>query len=297
MASRDINSFMQRPEWSPPTEPRAFARIRKIFKTCDNPDCRRRRLIWRLWQRSSEGIRLQGRWYCSPECFEQIAQGEFKRLCAAPETGRKKAHRMPIGLLMLSRGMISDVQLKQALNLQREKGGRIGKSLRDIGAATEKDIAAGLAAQWGCPVYPLDESPESLRYASLLPVTLLEAGRMLPVHLLRVSQTLYLAFVEGIDRNALYAVERMLGVRTIPCIVSESAYLNAIAELNSIGDMQTTVFESRFEPREMARTTRSYALRVGASEVWMVRSGRFVWARLETADGPKDILFRASSNS
>ena len=196
---------------------------------------------------------------------------------------------------MLSRGTITDVQLKRALSLQREAGGaRIGKFLQDIGAATEQDIAAGLAAQWGCPVYPLEDSPESVHHASLLPVTLLEAGRMLPVHVLRAPQTLYLAFVEGIDRNALYAVERMLGLRTVPCIVSESAYLAVLEELNNLGDTQTTVFESRFEPREMARTTRSYALRVGASEIWMVRSGRFVWVRLQTLEGPKDILFRAT---
>jgi hypothetical protein len=296
MASQNIDAVGGRTD-SPPGEIAGrFRRFRKILKVCENPDCKKSRFVWRFWRRSADGIRLQGRWYCGPECFEQIAQAEFKRLCSAPEGGRKKAHRMPIGLLMLSRGMISDRQLKQALSLQKEKGdGRIGKFLQDIGAATEKDVAVGLAAQWGCPVYPLDESPDSLQYASLLPMTLLETGRMLPVHLLRVPQTLYLAFVEGIDRNALYAVEQMLGLRTIPCIVSESAYVAAIEELINIGDTQTTVFESRFEPREMARTTRSYALRVGASDVWMVRSGRFVWVRLQTLEGPKDILFRAST--
>ncbi len=295
MASRDFNLEGGRPESTPNGLSNRLLRFRKFLKTCENLDCTKRKFSWRFWTRNADGIRLQGRWYCSPECFEQIAQKEFKRLCAAPEGGKKKVHRMPIGLLMLSRGMISDVQLKQALSLQREKGNaRIGKFLQEIGAATEKDIAVGLAAQWGCPVYPLDESPDSLRFASLLPMGLLEAGRMLPVHLLRVPQTLYLAFVEGIDRNALYAVEQMLGLRTIPCIVSESAYVAAIEELNNIGDMRTTVFESRFEPREMARTTRSYAMRVGATEVWMVRSGRFVWVRLETLEGPKDILFRAS---
>ena len=270
-----------------------FPRLRRILRTCENPACSKSKLNWWFWRSHSDGIRLQGRWYCGPNCFEQVASDEFRRLCTAPEPGRKKVHRMPIGLLMLSRGAISDAQLKHALSLQRRKGNtRIGKCLQEIGAATEKDITAGLAAQWGCPVYPLEDSPESLRHASLLPVMLLESGRMLPVHVLRIPQTLYLAFVEGIDRNALYAVEQMLGLRTVPCIVSESAYLSTIEELTNLGDTQTTVFESRFEPREMARTTRSYALKVGASAVWMVRSGRFVWVRLQTLEGPKDILFR-----
>jgi hypothetical protein len=115
---------------------------------------------------------------------------------------------------------------------------------------------------------------------------------MLPVHHVQVQQTLYLAFVEGIDRNALYAVDQMLNLKTIPCIVSESAYLDAIEELSRVEDLRTTVFESRFDPREMASTTRSYAWRVGSDDVSIVRSGRFIWVRLQSLQGPKDILFR-----
>ena len=278
----------------PPPALGLVERIRQMLKPCENPACTSRRALWGLWRRAADGIRLQGRWYCSPECFETIACAEFQRLCSAPDAGRKKVHRMPIGLLMLSRGVITDQQLKQALALQKEKGnGKLGKFLQEIGAVTESEVAAGLAAQWGCPVFPLGDAPGFPQVATLLPITLLETGRMLPVHLLSVQQTLYLAFVEGIDRNALYAVEQMLRLRTVPCIVSESAYREAIEELAQIGDSQSTVFESRFDAREMARTTRSYVLRVGAYDAWMARTSRFVWVRLQTLEGPKDILFRA----
>jgi hypothetical protein len=272
---------------------RRLGLFQKIFTPCENSSCKQLRPFASLFLRGSEGIRLQGRWYCGPDCFEHAAQKEFRRLCAAPEPGLKKAHRMPIGLLMLSRGMISDAQLKQALALQREQGiGKIGRLLQDIGAATENDVAAGLAAQWGCSVYPLEGAAEFLQCASLLPLSLLEAGRMLPVHHVQAQQTLYLAFVEGIDRNALYAVDQMLNLKTIPCIVSESAYLDAIGELSRAEDLRTTVFESRFDSREMASTTRSYAWRVGSDDVSIVRSGRFIWVRLQSLQGPKDILFR-----
>jgi hypothetical protein len=265
----------------------------RLSLTCENPRCERRKAFWSLWQRSTDGTRFQGRWFCSADCFEHAAQTEFQRLRSASGSSAKKAHRMPIGLLLLSRGVINETQLKRALCLQREQGGgKIGKFLRDIEAATEQDIVVGLAAQWGCPVFSLGNPEDFLRHASLLPLTLLEAGRMLPVQHIPVQQILYLAFVEGIDRNALYSVEQMLHLRTIPCVVGESAFAGAIEELRHAGNSPTTVFDSRFDARDMARTTRSYAWQLGARDVSMVRSGRFIWVRLENPDGPKDILFQ-----
>ncbi len=208
-----------------------------------------------------------------------------------------RRHRVPIGLLLLSRGTINDNQLKHALRLQREEGGgKIGKILQEIHAASEKDITEGLAAQWGCPVYPLGRAREFLHCATLMPLTLLEAGRMLPVHYLRLQQTLFIAFVEGVDRTALYAVERMLRLRTVPCIVSESDLSGALATMRPLVGAPTAVFESPSEPLEMARTTSSYAWQLKADDVRVARSGRFIWIRMETAQGAKDLLFQAPSD-
>ncbi len=270
--------------------------IEKAFRTCENPACRQRRLYWPAWLRKEEGICLQGQWYCSPECFEKAAQSALFRLLPAADEGPKRHHRMPIGLLLLSRGTINDEQLKRALLLQRQKGsGKIGKFLQEIQAASERDITEGLAEQWGCPVYPIGKGREFLQCASLLPLALLEAGRMLPVHFLRVQKTLYMAFVDGVDRTALYAVEQMLHLRTIPCIVSESDLSGALEMFRLLASAPTTVFESASEPLQMARTARSYAWQVGAKEVWLARSGRFIWIRMQTPLEFKDILFQSLS--
>jgi len=268
--------------------------IDRVFRTCENPTCRQRRIFWPSWLRKYEGVRLQGQWYCSSECFELAAASLFHRLLPGPEEDQKRTHRIPIGLFLLSRGTINDDQLKRALLLQREKGnGKIGKFLQEIQAVSEHDITEGLAAQWGCPVYPLARARDFLQCASLLPLTLLEAGQMLPVHYLRLQKTLYMAFVEGVDRTALYAVEQMLHLKTIPCIVSESELRGALESFRPIAGGSTTVFDRPNEPLEMARTTRSYALQVGATDVWAARSGRFLWIRLQTPQGYKDILFQA----
>jgi hypothetical protein len=270
--------------------------IEKAFRTCENTACRQRRIYWPAWLRKDEGISLQGQWYCSPECFEQAARSTLLRLLPAADEAPRRHHRIPIGLMLLSRGTISDNQLKQALVLQREHGGgRIGKILQEIHAASEQDITDGLAAQWGCPVYPLGKAREFLQCASLLPLTLLEAGRMLPVHYMRLQQTLYMAFVEGVDRTALYAVEQMLHLKTVPCIVSESELAGALESFRPLASAPVAVFESPNEPVEMARTTRSYVGQVGAKEVWAARSGPYIWIRMRAQEEYKDLLFQSLS--
>jgi Type II secretion system (T2SS), protein E, N-terminal domain len=270
-------------------------RVEKAFYKCENFACRQPRDPWNLLAHKGEGIRFQGQWYCSPNCFEFAAESAFSKLLPGTPDSPKSLHRIPIGLLLLSRGTINDGQLKQALLLQREKksGQKIGKILQEIQAASEQDITETLAAQWGCPTYPLKKAREFLQCASMLPLTLLEAGRILPVHYLRLQETLFLAFVDGVDRTILYAVEQMLHVRTVPCIVSESDLSYALETFRPLAGAPTSVFESPSDPQQMARTSRSYALQMNAKEVWAVRSGRFIWVRMQTSPGYKDILFQS----
>jgi hypothetical protein len=53
---------------------------------------------------------------------------------------------------------------------------------------------------------------------------------------LRLQQTLYMAFVESVDRTSLYTVEQMLHLRTVPCIVSESDLSGALESLRTSGN-------------------------------------------------------------
>jgi len=163
-------------------------------------------------------------------------------------------------------------------------------------AASEQDITEVLAAQWGCPTYPLRKAREFLQCASMLPLTLLESARMLPVHYLPLQETLFLAFADGVDRTVLYAVEQMLHVRTVPCIVSESDLEFALEAFRPFAGAAPSVFERPNNPLEMARTSRSYALQLNAKEVWAVRSGRFVWVRMKAGAGHKDILFQSAGD-
>ena len=260
---------------------------------CANRDCASRSLLKRFWKRRTEGIYLQGRWYCSVDCFQHGVVpliGELLRPVAERPTNH---HRVPLGLLLLGRGIITEEQLKQALQAQREGGGeKVGQWLLRSGAATHHDLAVALATQWGCPVFPLERDHSYRECSAMLPLALLESLQMLPVHYLSSSKLLYLAFSQNLDRTSLYAVERLLGDHTVACVVPETEMQVALGELKGLSRPSEFVFETLRDAMEMAGTIREYSLKIGAEELRMARPSGFLWARLIASGRPWDLLFR-----
>jgi hypothetical protein len=236
---------------------------------------------------------LQGRWYCCLDCFEDAITGVFNSLLLLPDEPLPHLHRVPLGLLLLGRGVITDSQLKSALQAQREGGtDRLGKWLVRLGVASAQDVSAALAAQWGCAVFPIERDQHYRECSQMLPFALLEASQMIPVHYLPSSQLLFVAFSEDIDHTALYAVERLIGGHTEPCIVSESAMKRALEEIRTVSRPAEIVFETLWDAPEMARTIRDYAVKLNADELILARPRRFLWVRLRASGRSWDLLFR-----
>lgn len=261
---------------------------------CENPSCAFRNSLRRMLRRgASEGVFLQGRWYCGLDCFEQAIIVEFAALLKQQDQTRRNPHRVPLGLMLLGRGVITDEQLKKALAAQRESGEmRLGDLLVKLGFVSEHDIAAALAAQWGCGVFPIERNHRYRECAQMLPLALIESTRMIPVHFHEGSQVLFLAFAEDIDHAALYSVERQLGARTEPCVITETGMQQALEEIRAVSRPSEIVFETIWGANEMARTVRDYSLALGAIELFVARPRRFLWVRVRAADQSHDLLFR-----
>jgi type II secretion system (T2SS) protein E len=260
---------------------------------CQNPDCPHRHSLRRILRGQSEGIFLQGRWYCGLDCFEQAIISEFDGLLKLRDQPLSRIHRVPLGLLLLGRGVITNEQLKSALAAQRQSGaGRLGRLLVNSGAVTAQDISAALAAQWGCGIFPIESSKLYRDCSQLLPLALLESSRMIPVHYHDASQMMFVAFADDIDHTALYSVERQLGARTEPCVITESAMEEALEEIRAVSRPTEIVFETLWDPYEMARTVRDYSLALGADELFLARPRRFLWVRLRGGGRFHDLLFR-----
>jgi hypothetical protein len=90
---------------------------------------------------------------------------------SAPSRG---SNWKPLGTLLVEKGMISDVQLKQALAVQNEEGGFLGEILVDKGWLTAADLVLALAAQLGLD-FDVKRAAATTAGAAILPSERLEA--------------------------------------------------------------------------------------------------------------------------
>src|SRR5258708_36785935 len=169
--------------------PRLQSRFRYVARLwqlplleCNNAECGRARRAWRRFSDGAKRIQLHRERYCFPDCFEQEVQRRFEEMSAFHEPAPRASHRVPLGLLMLSRGDLTNVQLRQVIDAQRDSGrGRIGEWVRKLGYAVEHQVTAALALPWSCPT--LQVLPPRMAERGI-PLHLLKRFSMAPLHFL-----------------------------------------------------------------------------------------------------------------
>ena len=274
----------------------------------------RRRLCWR-----NSRIRLHDTWYCAPQCFELALLQHLRRevlpsrerFVQSPEKGERSQkslekarastitsppHRIPLGLLLLSRGQLNNAQLRAALALQQAEGGHIGECLETLGFVNESQVTAALAAQWSCPVWPATSAPLS-ECAYLLPITLLRAFQIYPLRFVVPTRTFYLAFSERLDHSILYAIAQMLQCRTEPCVMRSSILRSLLAGIEHIPRCADVLFESPEDHAEIARITCAYVLKLGAQQVRLATCRNYVWARLSSGNDTANLVFHLPADA
>ncbi len=200
----------------------------RLIDTCANPTCRTGWL--HLWRSHSAPI-FEGGWTCSPECTAARIHSAVRReLDGRRSTGESHRHRIPLGLLMLEQGWITQSQLRLALDAQKSAAtGRLGYWLIQQRAVSEEAVTRALGLQWSCPVLPLDFH-DAAGLAPAMPRLFLDAYGVLPIRI-AAERVLYLGFEESLDAVLALAVERMTGLRVESGVVKGSLFLPAHARM------------------------------------------------------------------
>jgi hypothetical protein len=233
-------------------------------------------------------------WYCGARCFTSAAEQQVSRLMQLRT--EQAAERMPLGLNLISHGLLTIEQLKKATDEQKETGGELGELLVRQGVVSEKQVTVIRAAEWGCPVFAV---PKHLTRITInIPSSLMRTYSMTPVHYVTTTNLLLVGFVHSIEYGLLYAIERITGCKTKPCFVTPSDFqiqmLHQEKEQEQGGDApaREEKFKSVQTPAEIASLLCATSLEVEADEAFIERCKEYLWARLKSGPNAVDLLFK-----
>jgi type IV pilus assembly protein PilB len=132
-----------------------------------------------------------------------------------------------LGQLLITSSIISEEQLKQALNVQKKEGGKLGTNLVKLGVITEEKLVAFLSRQYGVPAINLSEYKIDPSILKLIPADMAKKYLILPVA--RVGATLTITMADPSNVFAIDDVKFMTGYNVEVVVSSESAIIHGIA--------------------------------------------------------------------
>ncbi len=164
---------------------------------------------------------------------------------------------MRLGEILLGKGLLSAEDLERALELQRERGDKLGRILVDLGFASQRDIVQALGEQLEIPVAKLDGPPLVTPETERLPARFLRQARVFPLRM--DGGALVLATADPLDFETLAAVRAATGLRVRAEIAPESEIADALeryygeeeAEAAAVGEDAETAAELE-QLRDMA---------------------------------------------
>jgi general secretion pathway protein E len=155
---------------------------------------------------------------------------------SAPQVG------VPLGQLLIDRGLIAVEDLERALELQRERRGeKLGKILVDMGYLAQRDLLSALSQQLGLPIAQLGSPPVSAPELEGLSSRFLRQSCIFPLAIEEGSLTL--AMADPLDFETINAVHSFSRLEVNPQLATEQEILDAIDRYYSEGDRQSAAAE------------------------------------------------------
>jgi type IV pilus assembly protein PilB len=139
-----------------------------------------------------------------------------------------------LGQILIEKGLITEDQLAQALDLQKKQRGRLGRILVDQGWISEDALLEALSERFEIPKVRIDAYAIDPEVVKTVPRTLAERYRVLP--LFRVDDTLTLAMADPLDIYAIDAIRYHTGCRVQEVITTEKEIEQGIQRFYSVRD-------------------------------------------------------------
>ena len=133
---------------------------------------------------------------------------------------------MRLGEILQERGKLDAEDLERALELQQERGDKLGKILVDMGLMAQRDMLSALSGQLGIPLVAVDGVPPVAPEIEGLSHRFLRQCRAFPVAL--ADSTLTIAMADPLDFETIAAVRAFSGLHIQTALAPEQEILDAI---------------------------------------------------------------------
>jgi general secretion pathway protein E len=131
-----------------------------------------------------------------------------------------------LGEILMERRKLEAEDLERALEIQQERGDKIGKILVDMGLIAQRDVLAALSDQIGVPLVAVDGAPPAAPEIDRLSQRFLRQSRIYPLAL--ADSVLTLAMADPLDFETVAAVQSFSGFEIRPVLAAEQDIADAL---------------------------------------------------------------------
>ena len=150
---------------------------------------------------------------------------------------------MRLGEILIERRLIGQEDLDRALELQKERGEKLGKILVDLGFIATRDVLAALSDQLEIPLVALDGPPPSIPEIEGLSARFMRQCRFLPSSI--DDSTLTIAMADPLDFETVSAVRGFTGLKVSTALANEQEILDAIDRYYGEAEKESAELEGR----------------------------------------------------
>lgn len=134
-----------------------------------------------------------------------------------------------LGQLLLKANLLSDAQLKKAIDMQKVLGGKLGSIIVKLGFITDDDLTRFLAKQERLPIADLSSLVIPKDLVRKVPKELIEKHQIVPIHF--KNGVLTLAMSDPTDFEAIEEVQFIANCRVEVAMASRAHLTRTISEL------------------------------------------------------------------
>ncbi|MFC1594481.1 hypothetical protein ACFL38_04055 [Candidatus Omnitrophota bacterium] len=131
-----------------------------------------------------------------------------------------------LGQILLSRGIITSEQLKDALGVQKKEGGVLGEILVKLGYLTERDVVVALIVQCGLPYIAINKYEVESDVISLIPESFAKEHHLIPLD--KVGDVLSVVMANPLDNLTIDNIEKMSNCKVATFIATKTEIDEAI---------------------------------------------------------------------